>query len=614
MGVITRTFDYMNTKTWWILFWGIVTSILQAVFALAAPKVVENIVNRVFYGEDFNIMISLLAIYIAVYFCMSTCRFLQQYLNTYISQTIIYGLRSELYRTIQKQSIDFFDRVETGQLISRGTSDIRAVNGLMRESLRLFIRAIVSYIGIFVLIGIVDWTLMLVVLLIALILFAVMFYYLKRVNPLFRVIREKYGDLNSVLSENIYGAPVVRAFNAEKIEMDKFHKNNLDYYILNKELTRLQAIFTALFPFLLGIGSFFLLFLGGRMVINGEILVGTLIAVNIYLLFLGVPTRFLSLAILQYQEGFASLKRLYEIYDMEKCIVEKQEAIDLPAVKGEIVFDNVKFAYVEGEQLVLDNVSLQINPGETIAFLGTTGSGKSTLVSLVPRFYDPQEGAVLIDGFNIQDVTLSSLRKQIAVVQQEAFLFAKSIRENIAFGKPDSTNEEIIRVAKIAQAHEFIMNLPDDYETILAERGTNLSGGQRQRLTIARALLLNNPILIMDDSSSALDFETEHQFQKAVCELIKNKTTLIVTQRLSTIKFATKIVVMDKGKTVELGAHDELIAKSGLYKRLYETQLVNHNQISVGNEVEEKVAVLPIESTLIEKQARKKTEKKRNEG
>ena len=294
-----------------------------------------------------------------------------------------------------------------------------------------------------------------------------------------------------------------------------------------------------------------------------------------------MPTRFLSFAILHFQEGTASLNRIFEITDMEKKIQEKSDAIEMPKIVGVITFEGVTFAYVEDNPPVLKDINLEIPAGETVAFLGTTGSGKSTIVSLVPRFYDPQEGSVKIDGINIKDVKIDSLRQQIAIVQQEAFLFARTIKENIAFGKPDATDKEIIRVAKIAQADEFITSFPDGYDTIVGERGVTLSGGQKQRLTIARALLLNNPLLIMDDSSSALDFETEHQFQNAINELIKNRTTLVITQRLSTIKYATLIIVMDKGQIVEQGTHEKLLDKGGLYRHLYETQLLEQEYLTI---------------------------------
>ncbi|HUU78074.1 MAG TPA: ABC transporter ATP-binding protein [candidate division Zixibacteria bacterium] len=581
MHPLVRILSYIKSKTWFAIAVVIFSALLDTAFTLITPYIVKEIINGIFYGTDLNYRLWLLRlwvpIYIAVGFLAAIFRFLQRYINEYVSQTVIFDLRNSLYSKIQKQSIDFFDRMETGQLISRGTSDVEAIRRLLSIGLRIFLRAICLYTGIFIIIGLMDWRLLLIVAGAAPIMFISMFSYARRVRPLMSQIQNKFGDMNNILAENVYGSRVVRAFAAENFESMKFEKENEFYLELNMKLARLRAFITTLYPFILTIGSFLLLLFGGRAIINGTLEggVGTLVAINSYLVLLQMPTRFMSFAILHYQEGTASLNRIFEVIDMEKKIVEKSDAVEIEDIKGEIEFKNVTFTYVEGNPPVLKNVNLKINQGETIAFLGTTGSGKSTIVSLVPRFYDPQEGSVLIDGVNLQDLKLDSFRKQIAIVQQEAFLFARTIKENIAFGKPDALEEEIIRVSKIAQAHDFIMSFPGGYDTVVGERGITLSGGQKQRLTIARALLLQSPILIMDDSSSALDFETESQFQKAVGELVKNKTTLIVTQRLSTIKFATRIIVMDGGEIVESGKHNELMALGGLYKHLYETQLID---------------------------------------
>lgn len=566
----------MNRKTWFGFSVVVITAILESSFALVSPRIVGVIIDRVFYGKEIDLMLPLLGLLLGAGFGTAFFRFVQRYINEYVSQSIIYDLRNRLYSKIQKQSIDFFDRMETGQLISRGTSDVRSIRRLLSVGFRIFLRAIILYAGIFILIGLMNWKMMLIVLGIAPILFLIMFFYAKNVRPLYREIQNKFGDLNSILAENVHGSRVVRAFAAEDIEIDKFEVENQNYLDINMQVAKLRSYIVTLFPFILSIGTFLLLYIGGREVISGggALGVGSLIAINSYLILLQRPTRFMAFSILHFQEGTASLNRIFEIIDMEKKIVEKPDAIALPRIKGKISFKGVTFSYIEDNPPVLRNISLEIQPGETVAFLGTTGSGKSTIVSLVPRFYDPDEGAVLIDGINIKDVKIESIRKQIALVQQEAFLFAKTIRENISFGRPDAPDEEIIRAAKIAQAHEFITSFPDGYDTEVGERGVTLSGGQKQRLTIARALLIHSPILIMDDSSSALDFETEHQFQKAVNELVKGRTTLIVTQRLSTIKFATKIVVMDQGEIVEMGTHNDLMANNGLYKHLYETQLI----------------------------------------
>ncbi|MCF2142950.1 MAG: ABC transporter ATP-binding protein/permease [Candidatus Heimdallarchaeota archaeon] len=569
----------MTRKTWFALVVVVFAAVLESIFTLLTPWVAKNIINLIFESGDFTTQLHALKLWIPIYigigFFASIFRFLQRYINEYVSQSVIYDIRNTLYAKIQKQSIDFFDRIETGQLISRGTSDIEAIRRLLSIGMRIFLRSICLYLGIFVMVGLMDWKLMLILTALAPVLFLIMFTYARKIRPLMRKIQNKFGDMNSVLAENVYGASVVRAFAAEEFEFDKFERENERYLQMNMQMARLRAFLTTMFPLILGIGSFLLLFVGGRMIIlGGDMDIGRLIAINSYLIMLQMPTRFMSFAILHFQEGSASLNRIFEIIDMEKKIQNKPGAIPMPKIKGAISFQHVTFSYVEGNPPVLRDINLEIKPGEIVAFLGTTGSGKSTIVSLVPRFYDPQEGVIKIDGIDIREVLVETLRKQISIVQQEAFLFAKTIRENIAFGKPDATEEEIIRAAKIAQAHEFIMSFPNGYDTIVGERGVTLSGGQKQRLTIARALLLNTPILIMDDSSSALDFETEYQFQKAINELIKNRTTLIITQRLSTIKYATKIIVMDKGRIIEAGTHEELMAKEGLYKYLYETQLI----------------------------------------
>ncbi|NPE06712.1 MAG: ABC transporter ATP-binding protein [Asgard group archaeon] len=571
----------MKRKTWFALIVVIFSAILDSGFTLFTPWIIKILINDVFYGKNYDQMILWLPIYVGVGLCAAIFRFLQRYINEYVSQSLIFDLRNQLYTKIQKQSIDFFDRIETGQLISRGTSDVEAIRRLLSIGMRIFLRAIMLYFGIFISIGRMDWQLLLIVIGIAPVMFVIMFSYAKRARPLMREIQNKFGDMNSVLAENVYGAQVVRAFAAEDFEVRKFEDENQLYLDLNMRMARLRAFLTTIFPFVLGLGSFFLLYFGGKSVITGNLLVGDLIAINSFLILMQMPTRFLSFAILHFQEGTASLNRIFEITDMEKKIQEKSDAIEMPKIAGLISFEGVTFAYVEDNPPVLKNINLEIPAGETVAFLGTTGSGKSTIVSLVPRFYDPQEGSVKIDGINIKDVKIDSLRQQIAIVQQEAFLFARTVKENIAFGKPDATDEEIIRVAKIAQADEFITTFPDGYDTVVGERGVTLSGGQKQRLTIARALLLNNPLLIMDDSSSALDFETEHQFQNAIDELIKNRTTLVITQRLSTIKYATLIIVMDKGEIVEQGTHEKLLEKGGLYRHLYETQLLEQEYLTI---------------------------------
>jgi ABC-type multidrug transport system fused ATPase/permease subunit len=578
MNLILRIVKMMKKRTIIASFAVIAVAVLESLATLASPKIVEEIINQVLYELELKTLIPLLLITLGIMIVKGVFLFAQKYLNEYVSQKMVYLIRNKLYSKIQSQSIDFFDRIETGQLISRGTTDINAIKRLLSSGFKNLLNAIVLYIGIFVMIGIADWRILIGELVVAPILLIIMYNFTKRNRSLFRAIQIKYGDLNSILSENVRGAEVVRASATENYEIEKFEKENQKYLDLNIKRAKLRSFMTVAFPFVLGLGSFLIWLVGGIQVLQGAMLVGTLVALNSYVLLLTKPTNQMTYTIVNYQKGMAALDHIFEIIDLDKKIKDKPDAMELDEIEGKITFENVIFSYREEEPPVVKNISLEISPGETVAFLGTTGSGKSTIVSFVPRFYDPQEGRVLIDDIDVRDIKVESLRNKISLVQQETFLFAKTIKENIAFGKPDATDEEIIEAAKIAQAHDFIMSFKNGYETQVGERGVTLSGGQKQRLTIARAILTNTPLLIMDDSSSALDFETEHQFHQAISELIKNRTTLIITQRLSTIKFASKIIVMDNGEIIEQGKHEELIENKGLYYYLYTSQLLTQEE------------------------------------
>jgi ATP-binding cassette subfamily B protein len=364
---------------------------------------------------------------------------------------------------------------------------------------------------------------------------------------------------------------VVRAFAKENLEEQKFTEKSKDYFNTNLRVAKLRALHIPPMEFMAGLGTVFIILYGGTQVMSGEITIGTLVAFNSYLLLLLMPMRFLGFITAFIQRAIAGAKRIFEIVDAVPEVKDKPNAIELPPINGHVKFENVSFSY--GQEPVLKNVAFEAKPGETIALLGTTGSGKSSIISLIPRFYDLNQGKLTIDGFDIRDVKIESLRKHIGIVHQETFLFSSTIKENIAYSKPHATMEEITNAAKSAEAHEFITSFPQGYNTIVGERGSTLSGGQRQRIAIARALLKDPKILILDDSTSSVDIETEYQIQKALQTLLKNRTTFVITQRLSTIKNAHKIIVLDQGQIVETGTHDELIEKKGMYKRIHETQL-----------------------------------------
>ncbi|RLI01011.1 ABC transporter ATP-binding protein, partial [Candidatus Bathyarchaeota archaeon] len=392
----------------------------------------------------------------------------------------------------------------------------------------------------------------------------------KKIRPVISKSREYFADITSTLWENISGIRVVRAFATEDYERKKFQKPNNAYYEMMIKATSLRAIFLPLTGLIGGFVMVIVYWLGGMRVIEGRIGIDTLYVFSSYVSMLMRPMGMIGMIWTGYQRMAAAGERVFQIIETEPEVKDKPNAIELKNIKGHIKFENVYFGY-EKDKPILKNINLEIKPGETVALLGPTGSGKSTLIRLLMRFYDVTSGRILVDGHDIRDVKLKSLRRHIGIVSQEIFLFNRTVKENISFGKPDASMDDVIRAAKIAQAHEFITNFPNGYETIIGERGLNLSGGQRQRIAIARALLLDPKILILDDSTSSVDVDTEYEIQKALNALLKNRTTLVITQRISTIRNADKIIVMDNGEIIEEGDHETLMAKKGAYYRLYQT-------------------------------------------
>jgi ATP-binding cassette subfamily B protein len=472
---------------------------------------------------------------------------------------------------LEEKSFSFYDQAQTGQLMSRVTSDVEQVRALLAWWLETLVASILMVGSVILVISTIDIRLALLYLAtVPLILFAA-YNFSKRIRPRFALTREFFGDMTSVIQQTIVGTRVVRAFAQEEQEESKFEVPHGRYLKTNLEIWRYRSMFMPFMAFTISLGTALVYWYGGGVVVQGNMTVGSLVASATYLAMLVMPVRFIGFLITFYQQAITGAERIFEIMDTRSEVEERPNAAELPPMQKQIMFKNVSFEYAPGKK-VLDKINLTVNAGETIALLGATGSGKSSLIQLIPRFYDVTEGSITIDGRDIRDVMLRSLRQQIGIVLQETFLFSASIRENISYGRPNSTMEEVVQVAKIAGAHDFIMSFPDKYETKVGERGTTLSGGQRQRIAIARALLLNPRILIFDDSTSSVDVETEHEIQKALQILLKNRTTFIITQRVSTIKNATRIIVFENGCIAEEGTHEELLAKNGIYARIYRTQ------------------------------------------
>ena len=504
--------------------------------------------------------------------------FLQTFWAEKNSQSVAYDLRNDLYAKIQRLSFSYHDKNQTGQLMIRATDDVEKVRLFIGQGLLQLVGAVILLTGTIIILfstnASLAWTAM-PILPVALVLFMI---FGSASQPLFIKVQQKLSALNTILQENLAGVKVVKAFTREKEQQTKFRAAADD--TMNQAIT-VSRLFTFLFPlvFLIAnLGQAAILYFGGKQIITGLLSLGEWQEFSLYLIYLFFPVAQFGFIITQMGQAAASADRIFEILDAKNDITDKPDAITLPDVTGTVKFENVTFRYFGGGEPVLKNVSFTANPGETIALLGATGSGKTTIINLLPRFYDPSEGKITIDGHDLRDLKLESLRSHIGIVLQETTLFSGTIRENIAFGKPDASQAEIEAAAKAAQAHDFILSFPDGYNTHVGERGTTLSGGQKQRVAIARALLLNPRILILDDSTSSVDLNTEAQIQKALDTLMRGRTSFVIAQRISTVINADKIIVLDKGEIVAEGKHQELMEDSPIYAEIYNSQILAHEK------------------------------------
>jgi len=504
--------------------------------------------------------------------------FLEVFLAQKNSQIVAYDMRNDLYAKIQRLSFSYHDRNQTGQLMIRATDDVEKVRLFIGQGLLQLVSAIILLTGTVIILFATSttlaWTAM-PILPIAMVLFGV---FAAVAQPMFRRLQIKLSTLNTILQENLAGIKVIQAFTRERQEQAKFRTSADD---LMGQAISVAKLFTFLFPVIFlvaNLGQAAILYVGGRQIIGELLSLGAWQAFSLYLVYLFFPVAQLGFIITQYGQASASAERIFEILDAHSDVVDKPDARELPAVKGEVKFDHVTFRYFGGGEPVLNDVSFEAEPGARVALLGATGSGKSTIINLLPRFYDPSEGRITIDGHDLRDLKLESLRKQIGIVLQETTLFSGTIRANIAFGRPDADEAAIVAAAKAAQAHEFIMSFPDGYETHVGERGATLSGGQKQRVAIARALLLDPRILILDDSTSSVDLTTESLIQEALDHLMRGRTSFVIAQRISTVMSADKILVLDRGKVVAQGKHAELMENEPIYAEIYNSQILAYEQ------------------------------------
>lgn len=500
------------------------------------------------------------------------CTYLAGVSSEIMSQGAAFQFRNRMYEKLCHLSFRFHDTSQAGDLLARASQDVERLRFLCGRALLSIVNAILLMIATAVVLYLMNPTLALLAMSVIPLLIYQAWSFAIRYRPLSQKIQEQLGSLTTVLEQNLRGIRVVKAFSQEAPQVDQFHEANSRWFELSAEAAKLRSIRIPLLDLIAGAGSVLVIYFGGREVVNGEITLGDLLAFITYLSQLIMPIRRMGMIIPFVAMAGASSQRVFEVLDRESTIQDHPRARTLDRVDGRIEFDAISFNYTDTNRAITD-VSFTVEPGQMLALLGPTGSGKSTLINLIPRFYDPSDGAIRIDGQDIRDVTLKSLRNQISSVHQDPLLFATTVRENIGFGVESPTDERIMAAARAAQAHDFIMELPDQYETRIGERGTTLSGGQRQRISIARALITDPRILILDDATASVDTETEALIQAALNRLMEGRTSIVIAQRLSTVRRADKILLLDHGHISALGNHSQLWEESSLYRSIFEGQL-----------------------------------------
>lgn len=540
--------------------------------ALVTPQIIRTVIDKGIEEGNMTVIGTQVMILLGLTAIRGLLRFGQSYLSERVSQGVSYVMRNQMYRKLEELSFSYHDQAQTGQLLSRTTSDVERLRRLTGGGVLGLVDSAVMLVGTTViLIGMHPWLALLSLAVMPGIVW-VMWNHVRFQMPRWRIRQQTMAQLTSRVEQTLLGVSVVRGFAQEDAEIERFD-GDIDYlYETSMTLTRRGSRTMPLIILMASASTVVILFFGGRMVIQGALTLGALVAFNSYVLQLVGPMRRIGFLINLIGESQASAERVFEVLDTQSDVNDAPNAQPLGQIKGAVSFDNVTFSYFRGSP-VLKNVSFDVAPGQVVALLGPTGSGKSTVTNLIARFYDVSEGAVRIDGQDVRDVTLDSLRSQIGMVLQETMLFGSTVRENIAFGRTDATQEEIEAAARAAAAHNFIMEFPDGYDTEVGERGTTLSGGQRQRVAIARALLLDPRILILDDATSSVDTETEQQIQGALKRLMENRTSFVIAQRVSTVRDADMILVIDKGELVAQGRHQDLIRESGIYADIYYRQL-----------------------------------------
>ncbi len=547
--------------------------IVQIYLSLLIPDVIAQVIDTGLNGSNRQFLAQAAAIILGIAVLRAIVPYGQRYLSEWIAAKIGYDLRNRLYDHIQHLPFAYHDQSQAGQLISRCIEDVRAIERFTGFGVFDLARILLLAVLITSRLVMTNPNLAWIALLPLIPMLWITVDFGRHVGGYFLAVDNALGEISTRIQENVSGAQVVRAFARESYEIERFEQANQRLY---KARIHVMTEFGRMMPstaFLVTLGTVLILWFGGQMVLRGELTVGELVAFNSYVLLLSAPVQQLAWLVNGAGEAVAGLQRTFEILDTLPEIRTPEGAVQLPILSGAVRFEQVSFHYAGGNAAALEQIDLEIRPNQVVALIGATGSGKTSLVNLIPRFYDATAGSIQVDGYDVRSVDLDSLRRQIGIVLQTSLLFSATVRENIAYGRPDASLEEVMAAAQAGQAHDFILELPDGYDTVVGERGLTLSGGQRQRLAIARALLMNPRILILDDSTSSVDTQTERLIQKALDELMQGRTTFVIAHRLSTVRRADLILVLDHGRIVEQGSHQALLAQNGLYRQIYELQL-----------------------------------------
>ena len=564
---------FCRLRPYWRLTAAAYMSLLATTaIVLATPQIIRWIIDRGIRQHDLQLLTWSVLALLGLTVARGVFIFFTGLWTEIASQSVSYDLRRDLHARLTELSFAYHDRTESGQLLSRAMQDVERLRFLTGRAFLGLANGVLLLVGTAVALIIMNPTLALLALLTMPILAQRATSFGARHRPLSLAIQEQLAVLTTLLEQNLRGARIVKAFAQENAEIKRFETENQKWFGLAAATAKLTALNVPMLDMIANLATVIIIWYGGLQAINGELTLGELVAFITYLAQLAAPIRRLGLVIPAIAMAGASAERIFEILDEETQVEEAADATPLAPVRGHLRFENVSFSYARPHN-VLRNVAFEIEPGQVLALLGPTGSGKSSIINMIPRFYDPTEGRILLDGHDIRGATLHSLRSQIGIVLQESTLFATTIRENIAFGRPESTDEEIIEAARAAQAHEFIEGFADGYATKVGERGATLSGGQRQRVAIARALLTDPRILILDDATSSVDTQTEHLIQKALENLMKGRTSVIIAQRLGTVRLADQILMLENGRISAAGKHEELFETSALYRNIYEEQL-----------------------------------------